>query len=355
MDELTLVCNGHKISGWQGIRVTRGIERMPGDFEISATERYPGAADVPVQPGDTCKVLLGADLVLTGYVDQYIPQIQGSDHTIRIAGRGKCEDLIDCAAEWPGSQINGSTTLGIAQRIAKPYGITVSGEKGLGITQIILMYGESAWEIIERMCRYSALLAVEQPDGNLLLTHVGTATHASGFAQGQNVEIAAIAYTMDQRYSEYVALMMSTNLYGDLGGGEFRLSTVKDPGCSRHRRRVIIAEAQAGGQAVAIKRATWEMNRRAARSTAIRLTCDSWRDSAGKLWTPNMLAPVKLPALKLPSVSWVIGEVTYERDERGSRAHLVLMPAAAFAPEPISLMPVFADVPFIPQASAGNR
>ena len=65
------------------------------------------------------------------------------------------------------------------------------------------------------------------------------------------------------------------------------------------------------------------------------MTCDSWRDAAGKLWAPNMLAPVNAPQLKVdPNKSWLIGTVTYTRDEHGQHAHLGLWPKEAFSVEP---------------------
>ena len=124
MDDLLLTAGGRQISGWTEVRVTRGVERCPSDFEIAMTELYPGEPlDVTVRPGDECQVVLGADLVLTGYVDRFVPSLGPSDHMIRITGRGKCQDLVDCAAEWPNGQISGASALGIAQKLAQPYGI----------------------------------------------------------------------------------------------------------------------------------------------------------------------------------------------------------------------------------------
>jgi prophage tail gpP-like protein len=69
--------------------------------------------------------------------------------------------------------------------------------------------------------------------------------------------------------------------------------------------------------------------------------CDSWRDTANNLWAPNHTAPVDIPAVKVPNVSWVIGTVTYLKDERGRHANVLLMPANAFLPEPVSNIGAF--------------
>ena len=93
-DDLTLIANNLSISGWESIRVTRGIERCPNDFEISMTERFPGEADgVVVKPGDPCTVKIGDDLVITGYIDRYHPSITPTGHTVRITGGGSVRTL----------------------------------------------------------------------------------------------------------------------------------------------------------------------------------------------------------------------------------------------------------------------
>lgn len=348
-DDLSLVVGGRVIAGWTELRVTRGIERLPSDFEISLTERYPGEADdLVIQPNDQCQVMLGSDLVLTGYVDRYMPEMSAREHRVTIVGRGKCADLIDCSAEWPNGQISGASALGIAQKLAEPYGITVSSgeDGGPAIPQFNLMYGETAFEIIERICRYSALLAYDLPDGNLYLARAGSSKAASGVAQGQNIQAARASYGMDGRYSEYEIMRQSMEVLTDTGNGGNLLATVNDAGVNRHRRLFIVAESGGGaGQDVAIKRGYWEAARRAGRSNQIQVVVDSWRDGAGALWSPNTVIPVDIPCLKVPDDTWLLAEVTYFRGEEGTGANLLLMPQSAFQPQPILLQPFAPDVP----------
>lgn len=356
MDELTLVSGNRSISGWTRVRVTRGAERCPNDFEIEMTERFPGELNVwIIQPGDPCQIKIGADLVITGYIDRYVQSISAGMHSIKAVGRGKCADLVDCAAEWPNAQISGSSALEIAKKLAQPYGIQVSSPvSGLPvIQQFNLIIGETAFEIIERISRYSAVLAYETPDGNLLLSRIGTEKAACGFQEGVNVLEATYARSMDQRYSIYKAFLQSTDKFGDLGDGGNLLQTVLDNNVPRHRMMVVIAES-GGGLAIDIakQRAEWEGNRREGRSFSIFLTTDSWRDAAGQLWTPNTLVPVSLPTLHLEVPSqqfkdlWVIGEVTYNlTEEHGTTAELLLMPQHAYQLQPILLQPTPIDIP----------
>jgi len=352
-EEVTLTIGGQAMAGWTDIRITQGIERLPSDFSIGLTERYPGElAQVVAKPGAACTVEAGGDVVITGYVDRFVPSLSAGQHSITVVGRSKCADLVDCAAEWPGGQISGATAQGIAEKLAAVYGIGVqcTVQDLPVIPQFNLMLGESAFEVIERVSRYSALLAYDLPTGDLRLAQVGTERAASGFAEGQNVLDAQVEYSADQRYSDYQVFLQAVDVLTDLGDGGNLIFTIKDPNVARHRGLILIAEAGGGGNEIAQKRALWEMARRAGHSRVVRLTCDSWRDSGGRLWRPNTVAPVRLPTLKLVANDFVIGQVTFQRDDqRGTTAELMLMSPDAFRPQPILLQPTFGDIPDLSQ------
>jgi prophage tail gpP-like protein len=299
-------------------------------------------------------VLLGGDAVITGYVDRFAPAIDSGSHSIRVMGRGKCADLLDCAAEWPGGQISGASVLAIAQKLAEPYGNpdnaigvrTDVADIGPVIPQFSLTLGTTAFEIIEQLCRYSALLAYDEPDGNLLLTRASTVQAASGFAQGINVQSASLTFSIDQRYSEVLGIIQAVDMFKDLGEGGNLQASVTDQNVPRHRRKIIVAEYGDNNKFDVLKKRTeWEVSRRSGRSRMLQLTTDSWRDSAGTLWTPNTLVDLALPSLKLPKAKWLISEVSFRRDgQGGTTADLVIMPPEAFDVQPIVFLPAPADV-----------
>lgn len=351
-DDLYLSVGGQTIGGWTDIRVTRGIERCPSDFDLGLTEAFPGEIDeVVVQPGDEFQMQIGSDLVITGYLDHYRPGFNKSGHVIRATGRGKCQDLVDCAAIWPNGQISGTSALDVAAKLAAHYGISVKCDVAdlIAIPQFNVFIGETAFEIIERISRYSQLLVYDEPDGSLRLAQAGIVQAAGGLAQGVNVEEAYIDYAAEQRFSKYTAFTQSVLTFGDLGVGPNMIATVEDVGVKRVREHYIVAEAVQGFFDLAKRRATWEMNRRAARAAAVTVITDSWRDADGTLWTPNTLVPISLPKLKLQDEVWLIGEVTYMRsEEEGTRAALTIMRPEAYLPEPVALQPMFVDASAIP-------
>ena len=343
IDDLVLTANGRDISGWEEISVTLRAEGFPPSFEISASSRDPATgADLAVAPGNPCVVKLGSDTVITGYVDRVDNRGGAAAHSIRIVGRGKTQDLVDCSAEWDSGQIASASVVDIATKLAQPYGITVKLANGASagppIPQTNITYGEKAADIIQRDAQSVGLLAYEDATGALLLAAVGTTQAASGIVYGGNVEEWLVELSMDQRFREIVCTQVSQDILSDAGEGGFFFYAVPDFNVLRHRRLYMTLEMALEPEPFTIQKAKWEVARRAGLATKATATIDSWRDSAGTLWAPNTLVPVSLPGLPAQTLL-CISEVTFRRGKDGTHADLVMLPPAAFAPEPVSLQP----------------
>lgn len=339
-DDVSITVNNQTIAGWQKIRVTRSLERIPNDFEIELTEFFPGQlSTITVAPGTPCELKIGGDLVITGYVDRYIIKLEDGSHNITITGRSKSQDLVDCSAIWEGGQISGTSAADVASKLAATYDIIIKVLQGnadmKSIPQFNLMYGETPAEIIDRITKFSALLYYDDTDGNLILSQVGEAAMASGFTEGVNVESSQATFSADQRYANYKVALLSISTAGDRGNSGFLREIAEDPGARANRTKIIICEAGGQGQQITQARGEWERNRRMGRAYQLDVVTDGWRDSDGTLWTPNRLVPVNMPTSKLVDKNYVIGEVTYILDENGTTARLTLMPPDAYSVEPI--------------------
>lgn len=353
-NELVLETGGRAISGWDSIYVTRSIERLPSTFSLGLLDLYPGSNDTQkVTEGESCRVLLGDDCVLTGYIDRWSPSLSPGRHEIQATGRSKCQDLVDCSAEWPSNVISCSDALGIAQRLASPYEISVSTDVMdiKSVPEFMINWGESPQEIIDRVTRWAGLLYYDLPDGNLFLTRVGSRRAASGLEEGVNVERAWYEKSMDERFSDYTGVSMSFTPVGEAGSAGYdavTLATARDPDAAsmRYRKRIIMVESTMVARDMATSAVNWEMNRRYGRSRALRVLTDSWRDSSGALWEPNTLIPVHLPTLGVEPQDFLLAEVTYSRDRDGTHADMTLMPPAAFSVEPYAFYSNLLEVPY---------
>ncbi|MGF6973908.1 prophage tail gpP-like protein [Paraburkholderia sp. JPY465] len=66
---------------------------------------------------DPCVVKIGADPVVTGYVDRVAGSLSATTHTLSISGRGKCEDVADCAVQFDSFQFANMATADIAPTV----------------------------------------------------------------------------------------------------------------------------------------------------------------------------------------------------------------------------------------------
>jgi prophage tail gpP-like protein len=336
--------------GWEGISITCSAEAFPRSFTVTASD--PSAGDpskglsFPSGPGVTCTVYIGKDVVLTGYVDRYTTSISPGQHTITLTGRGRCEDLVDCSADLDNSPgINGSTfsasdLADAASKLCSAFGIPVKcipEDKGPALVPFTIWLGETPYEVIERVARYAGFLVYEDEHGTVILNRVGKQKMASGFTMPGNIESASCTLSVDQRFSKYTVVWNSVAQFNKLDPILNDRAHAEDTSVRKPRPLIIVSEQYMPGIDLGQMRADWERNRRYGRSQAIHLTCDSWRDSDKKLWQPNYLATIDAPALKITNAEWIIGTVTFRKDNSGTHADLTLMPPDAFLPEPAPL------------------
>jgi len=122
-DIRTLIVRGQEWSGWQRVAIQRAMDQVPSSFSIQVTEKFPLAGDMVFNAGDPCVVKIGGDVVITGFIDRYSAIVGPTDHTVRIDGRSKSEDLVDCSAfigdkDNPTFQVLSATALDLAQQMA---------------------------------------------------------------------------------------------------------------------------------------------------------------------------------------------------------------------------------------------
>ena len=362
-NEVTLRVAGRTWGGWQSVHVVRGIEIMPSAFDVTLTERYPDQVDEAFpHPGDVVQVLIDDDLVITGYVDRYVPGIAPSGHQLRVVGRGACSDLVDCSAMISSQQIMGKKLLDIAKLLADPHDIDVrqlssatsqlAGISDGAVPLVGVQLTQTPYEIIETIARWLALLVYEDTDGALVISAVGTKRMASGIKTGVNAQVNQAIFATDQRYSEIIGVPTAVDGFLQIRQGmpapvAYQVPSIvkiSDPtmaslktikGNPRYRPLVLVSEQGYAAADITKQRVAWEVARRAGRSQVISVIADNWRDSAGTLWTPNALIAVDAPECKVSGATWLIAEVEFAKDlENGTAAHLTLMPPEAFKPAP---------------------
>ena len=349
-DAVSVIVGGVAWGGWESVSISRGIETVPSTFALGGTEKYPGeenANTVDINSGSPCVLMIGDQTIVTGYTIAVDREVTPEQHDVRVSGQSKFADLVFASGFTTQWNLSNLTLAGVANAICGPFGISVSTPNGdtASIPNLSVIVTETGWEFLEEACRWMIKLLYDDVNGNLVLADVGTLTHASGVAEGVNVERAKSTFDLSEVPTSVAAIYQDVSILSD-GGNSTTIEQVdkalafngtfpaRADGKPRYRPLLIVSEQGKNYAQVVERRVQWEMARRVGRSQVVTVVVDSWRDSAGNLWTPNWLIPVALPSLKLTATSWLITNVTYVRDENGTHADLTLMPPAAMAPMP---------------------
>jgi len=336
VSEVVLTVNDRRYAGWQEVRVQRGMEQASGRFALTLTERWSGQDEPwPIDPGDRCALSIDGTVVITGYVDDDLPRYDERDHRISVNGRDAAGDLVDCsAANTPGRWEN-QTLLQIATVICKPFGIPVTvaagTDTGARFRTFSLQPGETAFDAIERLCRYRGVLPMSDSLGGLVITGPGTARVPVRLVQGENILRAAAVRSHRERYNTYIVKGMDIG-FGDAGTPEQNASpmgSAADPGVIRHRPLILISES-AGDTAALRKRALWEAAVRRGRSTRAAVAVQGWSHPGG-LWRPNTLVRVTSEWLRIDG-DMLIAAVLLSKGDSGTLAELELCPPEGLKP-----------------------
>jgi prophage tail gpP-like protein len=373
---LTLRVGGNVFAGWKAISVRTGIEQLSGVFELSLTERWPKQPkDWVIPPGETCQIDIGDDTVISGYVDQVAVSYDATSHDIKVNGRDKAGDLVDCSA--PSTAFSGQTFEQIATTLCKPFGIEIydetvggkkltikqkkAGKKGTPpkkarvaghVPKAACQNGETVFKTLEKLARSEGVLLVSDGEGGLLITRAGMGGNCQTVLEwGKNILRASFEHSHAALFSE-ITVKGQAAAPGD---GMFDVLKASPKGnvkraagaktgnsqISRYRPLIILAETQADAKRCQ-QRAEWEAANREAKSKKVSITVQGWREpDTGELWQINKMVRVKCPWMRLDGW-WLISAVNYKLDESGTTAELSLVSDKAFD-----------QLPEIPQPAGG--
>ncbi len=295
-----LLAGGTLYRNWTSARVSRSIEQACGDFTLELADReFSEGLPPPILPGSKCELRVRAGLsadpqtAVTGYVDDVTVNYDAGGHSTGVAGRDKAADLVDCSAVYKSGQWRKAGILRIAEDLCEPYGITARADVGVDVgaalAEFAIEEGESVFDCLRRAALMRGLLLISDGRGGVLFTRAGEGRAASPLELGKNIEQAQISMSLKDRFSTYT---VKSQTMDQAAGAVHPQALSKDLGVTRHRPLVVLAEEAASLQDVRT-RADHERSTRLARGLRYTATVGSWFDSAGDLWEPNTLVPVR--------------------------------------------------------------
>lgn len=376
---LTLKVGGKIYGGWKSVNVRQALEQIAGTFDLSITERWPNQpTEWSIPPGELCEIFIGDDPVIGGYVDAVAVSYDATSHNIRVSGRDRTGDLVDCSA--PTTAFSGLRFAQIAEKLIAPYGITLvdetvggkrltvydkkQGKKstapkrarvGAHVPKQATQCGESVFKTLEKIARSEGVLLVSDGEGGLLITRAGMGGDCStALTFGQNILRASFESSHANLFSEITVKGQASAA----GSGQFdvthsapkgvvkraKVASVGNSQILRYRPMVLVAETQADAKRCQ-QRAEWEASNREAKARKISVTVQGWRQLDGDLWRINQRVRVTCPWMRVDEW-WLVAAVAFSLDDGGSLTELTLVGQKAF-----DLLP---EIPAVKQGAGGK-
>lgn len=339
-DNRTLLkINNRKLTGWKNVEIKKSMFSLCGSFSFEIV--YRDGIQNFVSTQDVVEIYLDSDKIMTGYIDTLNPTLDDMSKVVRISGREKTEDLVDCSAvNNPGTWKN-TTLFNIVNAICNPFadpertGIKVISTVGTldRFTKFSINTGESMFEAISRACSERAVLPITDSEGNIVLTTLSDIIVDDKIIEGFNVKNASQTTSTKERYSEYI--VKSQYSTPGTGWNKSKISvfaTAQDESIQRFRPLMIRAD-DSMTQKVAQSRVNWEAQIRAGRQLATTVSLVEWRQADGSLWAINTRVPVDIPTLLINS-TLLITDVVYKFNTDGRTVSLTLNDPYIFKEQP---------------------
>lgn len=327
--------DGSVFSGWESLVVTENLDTIANSFEFSVDKETVNVNRFPLKPGKKIRINMGQDRVINGFIEKLTLSVSSSDRGLRVSGRSKSGDLVDCSVT-EGFEFGGVRIDKLAEALVKPFGLQVF----LSVLESELQTfgcfavkpGETVFSALDRAARLNGFLWVSTRDGNIRLTEAGRFRSPSEIEVGVNCLSATLDLDDTQRYSTYSVLGQSAGSEEISGALTTEIEgSATDPGISRTRPKILQAEGNVDGSKAA-SRAKWEASVRAAEAQSITCRVDSWRQQTGDLWGANQLVLFKSPLLGFPrGQDFLIKQVQRKKsNEDGTVTDLTLVRPDAF-------------------------
>lgn len=372
INDPTLTVRDRIYGGWKSLTIARGIDRMASHFSIDLNERW-NPVDPPwqIKTFDPIELRIGSDLVLTGYVDIFSSDIQPRRHEVKVSGRSKTEDIIDCTPELPGGQFSGYKLDQIARAIAQPFGIdvVVQADVGEAFPDATIQKHETGYRFLERLARLRRVLLSGDAQGRLVLTTAGASRSGTTLKLGGNLNGLHLIENVSGRFSEYRVRVQSqatttpslrridapppapdptTSVAAQRAAAAASADyqdppqtqattttagTAYDHNVPRYRPHTVIAESALnalGAQA----RSLWEAAYAFGQSLHLAADVTGWRKNDGALWQINQLVSIEGAPLQLDAELLIVGVTHTIEPRRGRVTQLRLGPPEGYAPDP---------------------
>ena len=323
---ITLEVNGTQFDNFTDASATISLTQFVNTFSFGTTSDMP--LEFPVVVGDSVRVLVDNNAVVTGFVESINASHSGSSRSINIQGASKTSDVIDTTLD----QTSFATPIAFPKLIEKI--LAQAGLSAISVTNevtdlenfkeeevIKIDQAQSVYSVLDQYARKRQVFLVTDVDGNIVITkNSGVQNNlklSSRFDDNDNNVISAnIRIDNKDRFNKYIAVsqtnMMSQDILGDNVGAEQATNQrgeAIDEDIREGRTFIFVAENSSDNVNL-VERAKWEANVRRALSLTYNAVVDTHLQSKGQPWQVNQLITI-VDEFESVNASMLIDEVRF--------------------------------------------
>lgn len=324
-DEIvTLIVGGQQLRGFQEVNVTRSMEQAAITFALKATNPSWHADAWALRLGAEVELWSNGTLLVRGYIDNYESDHgEGAAHEVRVSGRSKAGDAIDCPpAKHKTGRVEGKNLLDVAKEFDE-FGIGYSTDIDLKTIPKVQRHPlDTVHQTIEREARRQGIMLLGEPDGGVRLTRAGSKRHAGALVEGQPpLKKVSVKFSAEGKFSDTIVKGQAAR---GIGAKDLRQEVKEyDPEVGRYRPIIVFLEGD-GTEKDLKNRAQWERLRRSGSGTSVSTTLNTWRDEGGDLWEPGRLIAMQFPSERIDQ-DFTLSTVTFTQNASGTIAVLTLV------------------------------
>lgn len=272
----------------------------------------------------TCTVEHKGELLITGTILSHIFIDAPVRQLISISGYSLPGVLEDC--EIPTNmtlQTTGLSTLQIAQKLAKPFGIKVVADTKVA-NEVAVAHRSSTANRDESIRAYLSSITSQKniilshtPEGALLFTRANTVQDPIiNFNRGVPGTEISLSIDGQDMHSSITVVKQA-----DVDGGNAGQYTVNNPFVGAYRPTV---KVQSSGNDNSTEKAAKNALARELKSIQLNVEVDRWEASpTAKVFRPNQMITVENPTIYLYNqIRWFIDSVSLQKDEKKETASL---------------------------------
>lgn len=320
---VTVSAGGGRWTAFEKISVHRKFSHAAGSFTLEIAAEAGGPATFWVfSPGTPVEIFSNGDLLLAAYIDRYQPKLVEHKHAgASVSGRSKGQDFIDSAAIHATGEFKNKTPAEIGQALDQ-FGVGVSTDQALDKVPVYrITPGETAFRVVEKLCRSQGVWCSHKADGSLVITIAGQGRNGA-LIEGQNIKRGEADHNWANRHSHVIVRGQRPVGHG-VQAMEIQADS-HDESLQRNRPVLLIQDDDTDKQR-AQKRADHRRDSEAGNSLRANITVQGFHDDGGALWQPGNLMFLDSPFLGISQDMAIDGVEYMQSRHEGSLTRLALV------------------------------